>query len=203
MNPSDPYYIAISAVAVVVTLVVTMVTIYFNQKSVKDQLESQATNTAAQLSSQAASLRAQLASQADLTRTQLLADMISRGLAFFGGGSQKRSIGIAALQIVEKDEAIWPHYRDAVASLLYAQLLYLFAHGSNRWESHEITNIVSMTDWLIDPTAFPELSADRKKLLSKEMKVYLNEANSHGRTPAIDHIVGKLDGWQQRLGEAT
>jgi hypothetical protein len=199
MNLADFLLVAISALAVVTTAILTWSTIRSSERAVTAQLAAQAASTAAQLAAQAESTRVQLASQADLTRIQLLADMTSRGLGFFGGGSQKRSIGIAALRIVEQDEGAWLHYRDAVASLLYAQLLYLFAHGENRWESHEIANIVSMTDWLIDRAAFSELSADRKDLLIEEMTAYGTDAKSHEKSPAINNIVGKLAGWQSRL----
>jgi hypothetical protein len=135
-----------------------------------------------------------------LTRTQLAADMTSRGLGFFAGGSQERSVGIAALRIVEHDVGAWLRYRDAIASLFYAQLVYLFAHGRNRWESHEIANMVSIMHWLLEPEAFPQLSASPKDQLIREMKLYGAEAATRDSSPAIDEIVGKLAGWQASLG---
>jgi hypothetical protein len=76
-------------------------------------------------------------------------DMVLSALEHFGGGSQRRSVGIAALQVVLDRASVEKEYRETVARLYFAQLLYLFVHGSNRWESHEIANIEAMTNWLL------------------------------------------------------
>lgn len=101
-------------------------------------------------------LRSQLVGQAELQRKQQLADMIATAFGHFTGGTQNRSTGIAALQIVragstdfDEDEA-WKAYGPAIQGLLYSQLLYLYGRkGKNKTEPHEAANIERMSDWLL------------------------------------------------------
>lgn len=100
-------------------------------------------------------LRNQLAGQAELQRKQQLADLIATAFGHFTGGTQNRSTGIAALQIVrtgskdfDGDEA-WKTYGLAIQGLLYSQLLYLYGKGKNKTKPHEAANIERMSDWLL------------------------------------------------------
>ena len=65
------------------------------------------------------------------------AEMMVTALGYFEGRSQRRSAGIAALEVLRNRPKAWRNYRETVRQLFYRQLLYLFAHGTNRWEAHE------------------------------------------------------------------
>lgn len=100
-------------------------------------------------------LRQQLAAQAAEQRKQQLADMIATAFSHFTGGTQNRSAGIAALQIVragsedlDRDEA-WKTYGSAVQGLLYSQLMYLYKKGADKSGPHEAANVELMSDWLL------------------------------------------------------
>jgi hypothetical protein len=100
-------------------------------------------------------LKSQLAGQAEQQRKQQLADMVATGFGHFTGGTQHRSNGIAALQIVragskdfDGDEA-WKTYGPAIQGLLYSQLMYLYGKGKNKTEPHEAANIERMSNWLL------------------------------------------------------
>jgi len=78
------------------------------------------------------------------------AEMMITALGYFEGKSQRRSAGIAALEVLRSRSKAWNEYRETVRQLFYRQLLYLFPHGVNRWETHEVANMEQMAVWLLD-----------------------------------------------------
>jgi hypothetical protein len=112
-----------------------------------------------------------------LERRQRAANLIVAALSNFGGRSQLRSVGIASLQVLSGKSKAWKDYRDTVRQLYYAQLLYLFVHGRNRWESHEIANMEAMMEWLVSrgklaPTKWDSSAAKR---LTDAMDTYVKD----------------------------
>lgn len=103
-----------------------------------------------------------------LAAEQRDAELIVAALGYFQR-SQRRSVGIAALDVLRNRRA-WNEYRGAVSQLFYRQLLYLFAHGENRWQAHEIANIEAMTEWLLDGNM--SMTPDMKCRLSGVMGSY-------------------------------
>lgn len=140
-------------------------------------------------------------------RRQRAADLIVAALGRFEGGSQRRSAGIAALRALSKGPQ-WHEYQDAVGVLFYSQLLYLFAHGSNRWESHEVANMTEMADWLLCEGSLKfEDQGDKDRLWSAMIRYitdYHNplvpddELHKHGGTPdtsAVKYLEEEIERW--------
>ena len=140
-------------------------------------------------------------------RKQRAADLIVAALGQFEGGSQKRSAGIAALRVLSRGPE-WHEYRDTVAELFYSQLLYLFAHGRNRWESHEVANMTVMADWLLCEGSLKfDDQGDKDRLCSAMIRYvtdYHNplvpdkELDKHGGTPdtgAVQYLEEKVALW--------
>jgi hypothetical protein len=138
-------------------------------------------------------------------RRQRAADMIVAALALFEGGSQSRSTGIAALRALSKRTG-WRTYRDTVSELFYSQLLYLFAHGRNRWESHEVANITAMADWLLCEGSLKFEDQGDKDRLCATMIRYVTDWNTipnkelskHGGTPdesGVRYLIQKIAQW--------
>jgi hypothetical protein len=134
------------------------------------------------------------------------AELIVAALEHFQGGSQPRSVGIAALKVLD-GRAGWELYRDTVAQLFYRQLLYLFAQGKNRWQAHEISNIEGMTQWLfagdlpvtLDMRQQLDLAMERYKKTWKERQELPEDKRADDDPEAIKHLVGKIAEWQRRL----
>jgi hypothetical protein len=145
-------------------------------------------------------------------RRQRSADLIIAALGNFGGGSQRRSVGIAALQVLKEKSGAWKDYRDTVRKLYYAQLLYLFVHGSNRWEAHEITNMEAMMDWLVtrdnlapatwDPGEAKRLTDAMDKYSKDYVSLSPEDRRKEGGRPdeaSIKHIRSRMSGWKKSL----
>ena len=149
------------------------------------------------------SIRSQLVSQAAENRKQQLADMAAKGLGYLTGGSQNRSVGIAALKMMQANsldfsEDNWILYREGIRSLLYAQLLYVYMHAGNRWESHEAANLAAMSEWLL--ADFKDLPGDEKKNLADAMKDYCESAKARsGNVSAVRYLITKLPIWIKEL----
>ncbi|WP_431040835.1 hypothetical protein ACQUSR_02305 [Streptomyces sp. P1-3] len=176
-------------------------------------------------------------------RWQRSAEMLMSALKQFEGQSQPRSAGIAALRVLSQKRvlklpwgsvplplgaaAAWRSYQETVSELFYRQLLYLFAHGRNRWQSHEIENIIAMTDWLLSGKSLEFDDADKKMHLYGAMTRYLDdwrmivkaESKRLGSRPdasekieerlrkvgdvsAVSRLEGKIAKWEKSLKEA-
>ncbi|XVU21919.1 hypothetical protein ACQPZJ_32235 [Actinoplanes sp. CA-054009] len=109
------------------------------------------------------------------------AEMMVTALAYFEGRSQRRSAGLAALEVLKSRSSAWAEYRDTVRQLFYRQLLYLFPHGENRWDSHEVANIERMAEWLLDGKSLPTPSDDMRDRIRSAVERY---AEDWSRVPA-------------------
>lgn len=103
------------------------------------------------------------------------AEMMITALGYFEGKSQRRSVGIAALEVLRNRSKAWNEYREAVRQLFYRQLLYLFPHGTNRWETHEVANMEQMTEWLLDGKILPAPSAEMRNRLRLAVERYATD----------------------------
>lgn len=117
--------------------------------------------------------------QVRLEERQRLGDLVIIALENFGGGSQNRSVGIAALRALRNDKRLWAQYRTTAACLFVSQLRYLLAHGGNRWESHEIRNIEDMMSLLIEDNALGQASRDPG--LHEAMQSYMRDWETYTR----------------------
>jgi hypothetical protein len=111
-------------------------------------------------------------------------------------GSQRRSVGIAALTVLRDRGQAWRSYRDTTRQLFYSQLLYLYRHASNRWQEHEISNIVEMTSWLFENKYLGPLPEHMKEPLLAAMKAYSSQnfdkldirVKEHGSKSAVERL---------------
>jgi hypothetical protein len=140
----------------------------------------------------------QLAHESELNRIRQLDNLVMTAVGYFEGGSQKRTIGITSLRAVAESTADWARYRVSIAGLFYAQLLYLFRHGDNRWAAHEIANMESMADWLLLDNVFPSLAPEHKLRLLDALDRYQAEAVDQD-VPAKDKLLEKLGTWRAVL----
>src|ERR1044072_3206443 len=104
--------------------------------------------------------------EADLERGRRDAELLVTALDYFKE-SQRRSVGIAALEVLRRrSNQAWTESQEAVRELFYRQLLYLFAHGRNRWQAHEISNMEGMTERLLKAGSPLEHPMSEQRLLS-------------------------------------
>jgi hypothetical protein len=147
-----------------------------------------------------------------LAAEQRDAELIVAALGYFQK-SQRRSVGIAALDVLHNRRA-WNEYRGAVSQLFYRQLLYLFAHGENRWQAHEISNIEGMTEWLLDGKM--SITPEMKCRLSGVMGRYEEAWNEKQRQSkeeqrkgdpdpeSVTYLINRIGDWRHSLdGRAT
>jgi len=100
------------------------------------------------------------------------AEMMITALGYFEGKSQRRSVGIAALEVLRSRSKAWNEYRETVRQLFYRQLLYLFSHGVNRWETHEVANMEQMAVWLLDGKTLPAIDEHMRNRIHLAVKRY-------------------------------
>jgi hypothetical protein len=74
-----------------------------------------------------------------------------------------------------QSRAAWSRYAPAVGQLFYRQLIYVLCHGRNRWEAHEIANVVAMADWLINDEMLAFDDSRQREHLATAMCTYLND----------------------------
>lgn len=121
-------------------------------------------------------------------------ELVVAALTHLVGGSQERTAGLAALTILSgsnpyphtesnaaaphsrrsrRAQRHWGRYAPAVGQLIYAQLMYLLLHASNRHKAHEIANIIAMADWLLRDGSFRFEHARQRAHLRRAMDSYV------------------------------
>lgn len=143
-------------------------------------------------------------STAAQNRRQQLAGMATTAIGYFRGGSQERSAGIAALEMVETGLAGLKTneqelYRAGIRALLYGQLLYVYSSGRNRFDVHETYNLEVMSNWLCSKEIIRGLSRERIEFIIGVMRDYAGDAISHRNDPAVKSLVNKLPVWIRAL----
>lgn len=123
------------------------------------------------------------------------------------------SDAVSALPLLRcsKDRAkAWDEYRDTITQLYYRQLLYLFVHGNNRWEAHEVAHMEQMTEWLLDGGVLPPPSETMKERLANAMTSYKQDWEALPRErrdtaddQSVDYLLRRIDQWQSGLRRST
>jgi hypothetical protein len=153
--------------------------------------------------------RKQLKEAADVARKERMSATLVTALGYFTGGSQNRSVGIAAIRGLQEKWVIGTEYRDTLVALLRGQLLYLLAHGSNRWESHEVGNIQAMVEMYLDLESRGSSSHGMKQL-ADAMDRYRLEWDHQGEPEVpggranktmVIALIGKMSDWKKELGQ--
>jgi len=144
--------------------------------------------------------------EARMERGRRDAELLVTALQYFKE-SQRRSVGIAALTVFRwRSNETWTESQVAVRDLFYRQLLYLFAHGKNRWQAHEISNMEAMTEWLLtDDSPLQPPKSDR---LLSAMTSYRKAWDDPTTAPheadadAVKYLLKRIEKWQTKLGAA-
>jgi hypothetical protein len=90
-------------------------------------------------------------------------------------------------------------YRETTITILCGQLLYLYTYGSNRFEIHELANIITMTDWLLSDQLILFMSLEQRGSLLEAMMKFKSEAEGPGDSVQINYILTNLPEWASRL----
>ena len=65
-------------------------------------------------------------------------ELFLKGLEFLGGGTQKRNLGLSAIELYWNT---YPHHRKLCVSLLIGSAIYLLLHSKQGDAAHEIYNL--------------------------------------------------------------
>lgn len=124
---------------------------------------------------QRAVARLEQETQLAVSATSRETELVVTALGHLGGGSQERAAGLAALRALKSLTGTrWPDYSPVVGQLLYTQLLFVLTQGRNRWEAHEVANLMCMSTW-IDSDATLGFDANMRLRVQQEMKTYVDD----------------------------
>ncbi|MFH8251269.1 hypothetical protein ACH3VR_12935 [Microbacterium sp. B2969] len=133
-------------------------------------------------------------------------ELVVNAFSNLGGGSQKRTAGIATLKAVlgparRLGMRRRSRYDDAVSSEFEAQLIYVLTNGKRRWAAHEVANMIAMGSWLFDVRRASPVGA-RRDILVAAMETYLSAptGEEHVDPAAVRRLRHELRGWLTRLG---
>jgi hypothetical protein len=87
-----------------------------------------------------------------------------------------------------RSRARWSRYAPAVGQLFYRQLIYVLCHGRNRWEAHEIANVVAMADWLVNDEMLAFNDPQQRKQLDTAMCTYLSDWGAEVKKPKEENL---------------
>ena len=148
------------------------------------------------------------------THRQRTVDLIVAALEHMTGGSQERGAGLAALRALRGRRSRWhvfkrlawkPYgdYGDVVGEQLYRQLIYVLNYGRNKYEAHEIENVIEMLDRLTaERPLLDSLSLERRKRLCVSLAKY--DGSVHPEQDSVEaaflsEVREKLTNWQRIL----
>lgn len=114
---------------------------------------------------------------AAFTFRQKADELFLAGLQYLEGGSQKRNLGIAALELSWSSR----RHRMVIARLLVGVALYLLLESKQEDAAHEIENLRSIMKLLTSRKGRACLGADQRTTLLKVLRTRQGEsARSHG-----------------------
>jgi hypothetical protein len=120
-------------------------------------------------------------------------ELFLAGLQYLEGGSQKRNLGIAALELS------WSSYRHrkVITSLLVGVALYLLLESKQEKAAHEIENLRNIMKLLTSPKGRACLSTDQKATLLHALRKRSDQLNEG---PGLWVVKEDCDGWIKRIG---
>jgi hypothetical protein len=158
----------IGAAAVAISLVVS---IYTTRWVRKQETASARVATTAQTAIADLATKTQLAISAKSGDT----DLFVAAFDHLRKSSQERAVGLAALRLLEQTTGLrWTDYRSSVGQLLHTQLVFVLTRGRNRWEAHEVENMINMASWLATDGDHLGLGPDRRRRLEQAMHSYVD-----------------------------
>jgi hypothetical protein len=146
-------------------------------------------------------------------------DLVAAALSHMGGGVQERSAGVAALSALRGplsrrprrlSRGGWTIFGPAVGQQLFRQLIYVLNHAEKPYSAHEVENVLSMVDWLIQDHVLLDFNdGAQRRRLAVSLAKYVGAAPG-GRSqelPASTYadtstaaLLGKASEWLGDLG---
>ena len=109
-------------------------------------------------------------------------ELVVTALGHLGGGSQDRAAGLAALRALKSLTGTrWPEYGEVVGQLLHTQMMFVLTRGRNRWEAHEVANLMNMSTWLDSDATTLAFDANMRLRLKQAMETYVADW-THGES---------------------
>ncbi len=159
---------------------------------------------------------------------QRAVDLVAVALSHMGGGSQARSAGVAALMALRGPlnrtpgrfrNPGWAIYGPAVGQQLFRQLMYVLNHGSRKFHTHEVENVIAMADWLLRDNKTLKFDdaehAEQRYRLALSIREYVAKTQPHmaksgtakkpedritvGQRASIEKLVSRSNEWMAIL----
>lgn len=106
-------------------------------------------------------------------------DLVVSAPADMGGGTQRRSAGLAALAVMRGnldrrlgrlDSRLWHQYGPGVGQQLFRVLAYVLNEAEI--ETHGTENAITMTDWLLHDPMLKLTEPDQRRRLARSLEAY-------------------------------
>jgi hypothetical protein len=124
---------------------------------------------------------------ARVTYLQKADDLFFKALDFLGGGSQKRNLGIAAIELYWSNK----RHRPVSVSLLIGSALYLLLQSKQKNAAHELHNLDRIMTHLLRKESRDATS--RKQY--QRLLTAIDDASKPGRTTGLQVPSDQLDAW--------
>jgi hypothetical protein len=126
---------------------------------------------------------------AEINRRQKADELFFKALDFLQGGSQKRNLGLSAIELYWRRK----RHRPLCVSLLAGSAVYLLRESKQDDASHELYNLDRIMDFL---TIKPPISAGR---LGYQRVLQALQEKINGSPGGLDVGVDKLKKWEAAL----
>ncbi len=134
-------------------------------------------------------------------------DLVVSALADMGGGTQRRSAGLAALAVMRGhlnrrlgrlDSRLWEQYGPGVGQQLFRVLAYVLNEAEIK--THGTENAITMTDWLLHDPMLKFADPDQRRRLARSLKAYDEKLGDSVAPLTAAHAFRKaVPGWLNEL----
>jgi len=127
------------------------------------------------------------------TYLQKADELFFKALDFLGGGSQKRNLGIAAIELYWSNK----RHRPVSVSLLIGSALYLLAESKQEDAAHELHNLDRIMTHLLRKESRDATSRKQYERLLKAIQ----DARKPGRTTGLQVPPDQLATWEKEVNK--
>lgn len=120
-------------------------------------------------------------------------ELFFKALDFLGGGSQKRNLGIAAIELYWSNK----RHRPVSVSLLIGSALYLLSESKQEDAAHELHNLDRIMTHLLRRESRDATSRRQYERLLVAIKA----ARKPGRTTGLEVPEDQLAAWEKDVGQ--
>jgi hypothetical protein len=116
-------------------------------------------------------------------------------LAFLGGGTQKRNLGLSAIELYWKE---YPQHKRLCTSLLVGSAIYLLLRSNQKDAAHEVYNLHRIMDYILDDRSYDGKLRKRYESLLEALssRKYKVQTEDHGGLCLAKET---MDGWHEKL----